>query len=641
MAGFIGGRGASAKADIAEAANLAANSPSTARSTVALAHAWFRPSWFRNDPAQPTRHRRPFGDWVLHAPQTLRALVRADEIWLVVLAAMVGVMAGLCVTLMSEITQLMHRVLFGLESHERLSGLADMEPVRILAVPALGGLAVGLLGLGMLRWWPRRAVDPIEANALYGGRMSLNDSLTVVLQTLLSNGVGASVGLEAGYTQIGSALASRLGRSFRVRRNDLRLLVGCGAAGAIAAAFNAPLTGAFYAFELVIGTYSLATLAPVIVSALVSVSIARALSADQYGFDLRLPTAIAPMDYLPILLLGIICALGGIAIMRGVTLTEEVFRRSRVPLWLRPAIGGLAVGLLALISPQVLSAGHEALRIALDSPYSLEHIGLLIVLKSCASAISLGSGFRGGLFFASLFLGALIGKLFAAVLAMVLVTQAIPPAVCALVAMSGLAVAIVGGPLTMAFLTLESTGSLPLTVAVVATSVISAITVRRTFGYSFATWRFHLRGEAIRSAVDIGWMRSLTVGRMMRREVRTVRSDMPLTSFRRDFPLGATARVVVVDETGRYAGIVQVAEAHASDSTAEKLSQTLHHERDVLLPQMTIKEAVSMFEQAEADALAVVENTETRRVIGLLTEAHALRRYSEELERRRRELSGE
>jgi CIC family chloride channel protein len=597
--------------------------------------------WRRDKIAATVRQRRPFGDWVVHAPQTLRALVRADEIWLVVLAAFVGVIAGICVTLMSETTQLMHRVLFGLNANERLSGLIDVVPARLLAVPTIGGLAVGLVGLAMLRWWPRRAVDPIEANALYGGRMSLNDSLTVVLQTVLSNGVGASVGLEAGYTQIGSALASRLGRSFRVRRNDLRLLVGCGAAGAIAAAFNAPLTGAFYAFELVIGTYSLVTLAPVIVSALVAVSITRILNTDHYGFDLRLPSEIAPVDYIPILLLGVLCALGGIAIMRGVTLTEEAFRRSRVPMWLRPAIGGLAVGVLALASPQVLSAGHEALRITLDAPYTLEHVAILIVLKSLASAISLGSGFRGGLFFASLFLGALLGKLFAAVLAMVTVTHAIPATVCALIGMSGLAVAIVGGPLTMAFLTLESTGSLPLTVAVVAASVISAITVRRTFGYSFATWRFHLRGEAIRSAVDVGWMRSLTVGRMMRREVRTVRSDMPLTSFRRDFPLGATARVVVVDEMGRYAGIVQVPEAHSTDITAEKLVAVLHNERDILLPQMTIKEAVSMFEQAEADALAVVENTDTRRVIGLLTEAHALRRYSEELERRRRELSGE
>ncbi len=98
-------------------------------------------------------------------------------------------------------------------------------------MPAVGGLVLGLPGWALARWWPRRTVDPIEANALYGGRMSLSDSLVVVAQTVWSNGVGASVGLEAGYTQIGSALASRLGPAFRVRRNDLRLLVGCGAAG--------------------------------------------------------------------------------------------------------------------------------------------------------------------------------------------------------------------------------------------------------------------------------------------------------------------------------------------------------------------------------------------------------------------------
>jgi len=299
------------------------------------------------------------------------------------------------------------------------------------------------------------------------------------------------------------------------------------------------------------------------------------------------------------------------------------------------------VAVLALISPQVLSSGHAALQVGLDAPYPLRTIALLIVLKAVASAVSLGSGFRGGLFFASLFLGALLGKLFAAALAWVTIVQAVPPVVCALVGMSALAVAIVGGPLTMAFLALETTGSLPLTVAVVAAAVISAITVRRTFGYSFATWRFHLRGEAIRSAVDIGWMRNLTVGRMMRREMRTVRADTTLAAFCRDVPLGATARVVVVDDANRYAGIVHVSEAHAADSKAVKLVDLLHYENEVLLPQMTIKDAVSMFEQAEADALVVVDGTESRRVIGLLTEQYALRRYSEELERRRRELSGE
>jgi CIC family chloride channel protein len=332
--------------------------------------------------------------------------------------------------------------------------------------------------------------------------------------------------------------------------------------------------------------------------------------------------------------------------MRGVTLTEEVFRRSRVPVWLRPAIGGLAVGMLALVTPQVMSAGHGALQVDLDAPFTLGALLSLILLKSIASAVSLGSGFRGGLFFASLFLGALVGKAFAAALAMATTAYAMPSVVAALVGMSALAVAIVGGPLTMAFLALETTGSLPLTVAVLAASVVSSITVRRTFGYSFATWRFHLRGEAIRSAVDIGWMRNLTVGRMMRREVRTVRSDTTLSSFRRDFPLGVTDRVVVVDDAGKYAGIVQVAEAHTQQKEAPgkgtgTVVDLLHNEIDLLTPQMTIKEAVALFEGAEADALAVVDSTENRKVIGLLTEQYALRRYSEELERRRRELSGE
>jgi CIC family chloride channel protein len=165
--------------------------------------------------------------------------------------------------------------------------------------------------------------------------------------------------------------------------------------------------------------------------------------------------------------------------------------------------------------------------------------------------------------------------------------------------------------------------------------------VRRTFGYSFATWRFHLRGENIRSAVDIGWIRSLTVGRMMRREIRSVPADMTLAMFRRDNPLGSTNRVIALDAADAYAGIVWLADAHAAPETMTRVSDILHHRDVMLLPDMTVKEAVETFEKAEADALAVVENTQNRKVLGLLTEQYALRRYAEELDRRRRDLSGE
>jgi CIC family chloride channel protein len=570
----------------------------------------------------------------------VRALVRADETSLVLLAAAVGVAAGLAVVAMNQTSQLAHQLLYGLAPGERLSAQLAINPVCAI-IPALGGALMGLSGLVLARWRPTQAVDPIEANALYGGRMSLRDSLIVVGQTLISNGFGASGGLEAGFTQIGGALASRAGRAFRLRRADMRVLVGAGAAAAIAAGFNAPLAGSFYAFELVIGTYTLATLAPVVAAAIAAVSVQRLLLGNEAGFDVPLLPATATAAFLPLIALGVLASLAGITLMRGVTLTEAAFRRSVVPPWLRPVIGGTVVGGLALVSPAVLASGHGALRAGLTADLPLATLLLLLGLKSAASAISIGSGFRGGLFFASLLMGALLGKAFAATMLLLDPTPWFPEVVYGLVGMSAFAVAVVGGPLTMAFLALESTGSLPLTVAVLAACLVSSLTVRRTFGYSFATWRFHLRGETIRSAVDIGWMRSLTVARMMRRDVPGVPAAMQLGTFRAEHKLGSTNRLIALDADGRYAGIVWLSDAHAAAPGATTVADVLHHAGSVLVQEMTVKQALDCFQAAEADALAVVDNATDRRVVGLLTEQYALRRYAEELERRRRDLSGE
>ncbi len=196
----------------------------------------------------------------------------------------------------------------------------------------------------------------------------------------------------------------------------MRVLVGCGAAGAIAAAFNAPLTGAFYAFELIIGTYSMVALAPVVVSAIVATFVARGFSGDSFLIEVGEIGTITPADYIPAIALGAICAGVGILIMQGVAFIEETARKSSLPPYLRPALGGILIGLMAMITPQVLSAGHGALHINLDSQAPVQVLIGLFLLKSVASAVSIGSGFRGGLFFASLFMGALLGKIFAMLL---------------------------------------------------------------------------------------------------------------------------------------------------------------------------------------------------------------------------------
>lgn len=195
----------------------------------------------------------------------------------------------------------------------------------------------------------------------------------------------------------------------------------------------------------------------------------------------------------------------------------------------------------------------------------------------------------------------------------------------------------------MTFLALELTGEFPIAVLVLVACITSSLMVRQTFGYSFTTWRFHLRGETIRSAHDVGWIRNLTVGRLMRSDVRTAPAGTSPDAFRETFPLGSTQRVVIEDEDGRYVAIVQVAEVHADKGAPEPkkaLSDFFHQQSDVLLPGMNARQAAALFESSRSEALAVVNDRIERRVIGLLSEAHTLRRYSEELDKRRKEATG-
>lgn len=576
-----------------------------------------------------------------------RAFIRRSEVALIGLAVIVGALAAIMVALTTTAVDLLHRVLFDLEPGQRLSAATSLKTPLMAAVPVAGGLILGTSGTLIKRWRPRRPVDPIEANALRGGRMSLIDSVLVALQTVVSSGFGASVGLEAGFTQIGSGLASSLGAVFGMRRADMRILVGCGAAGAIAAAFGAPLTGAFYAFELIIGSYTLISLAPVIAAAITGVLAARRLgvSAIYIGYFIS-PTAVVPGDLVVFLALAAVCAIVGIGIMRGVTLVEAMFGRSGVPGILQPVMGGMVVGGIALITPHVLSSGHGALaQVFREIGTDVGALCLVVVLKSVASAVSIGSGFRGGLFFASLFLGGMIGKIFAGAVPLLAPALAPNPAACVVVGMAALAVAIVGGPLTMSFLALESTGDLALGAAILTVSTLVSVIVRRTFGYSFATWRLHLRGESIRGAQDIGWIRNLTVGRMMTTGIESISADTTLPAFRERFPLGSAQWVAAVDATGRYQGLVSVTDVHLATAQAQgempTVKSLLRQVDDVLLPTMNIQEAAQMFERSEAEVLVVLDNRERRRVLGMLSEAHVLRRYTEELEKARRDLFGE
>ncbi|HTR84646.1 MAG TPA: chloride channel protein, partial [Reyranella sp.] len=508
-----------------------------------------------------------------------------------------------------------------------------------------GGILIGVAALIVSRFRSSDIVDPIEANALHGGRMSLTDSLRLLAATYVSNVSGASVGMEAGYSQLGSGVLAKVGQYFRLRRDDQRIFVGAGAAAAIAAAFNAPLAGAFYGYELILGNYAVRALAPVAAASLSATLTTRALIDPEPLFFVDQFVRFNQWIYLLFAVLGIVAAGFSILSMQAVTWVERGLRRLPLPQWLRPAIGGLTVTAIALYVPQVLGSGHGAIQLAFDNHMALWTLLLLLIAKLLASALSLGAGFRGGLFSSSLYLGCLLGGAFNDVMTIVLPQLEHQHSVMMMVGMGSVAAAVIGSPLTMVFLVLEGTGNFAVTVGVLVGVVFASTIVRLTFGYSFSTWRFHQRGIGIRGAHDVGWLADLIVGRLMRADPKVVPETMPLADLRAKYPAGSAKRVFVVTEEGAFVGALDMAAVHDSkeDQVLDgKVARDFAHGGDLfLLPYENVRTALSRFEDKEVEALVVLDSPTDRSVVGYLTEHYALRRYNLELERRRSAELGE
>jgi len=575
----------------------------------------------------------------------LRKTLRDDVFVLVLAGACVGALSGATAGLMLYLSHAMQNVLFALEPSQRLSTIAELPAERILAVLTGGGLLVG-----MTYWYRHRrgrnqpVVDPIEANALLGGRMSLKDSAYVTLQSLLSSGFGLSLGIEGGFTQAAGAIGSKFGRLLHRRRHDVRMLVGAGAAGGIAGAFGAPFAGAAYGFELIVGAYTVANLAPVVIAAVVGSITAHALFGHAYRLPINTFELTTEAHALPAIALGVVCGLLSVGLMRGVTATEQLFHKSGVRTVLRPCAGGFLVGLIAIAVPHVLGSGHDAMAMMMHTGWPLATLIVVLIAKLVASAVSLGSGFRGGLFSTSLLLGTLTGTIAGQFGALGGYLASSDANMMSLVGMASFGAAVVGAPMTMSLLAIEITGDFSVVGPVLLGVIAATLTVRQVFGYSFATWRFHLRGEAILSGEDIGWVRQTTARNLMRRDIAVVSATMPLSDFCARFPVGATKYVAAIDAEGAFAGLADVASIHAEAATpearAETLAQVVSHQNAWIDAQTRFDRLMPLFESRETELLVVVDDATTKRVIGLITEAFALRRYRQELEARQHEMFG-
>ncbi|HYM32985.1 MAG TPA: chloride channel protein [Candidatus Cybelea sp.] len=583
--------------------------------------------------------------WIESRWRLVRRVARKDELTLIVLALLVGVLAGVGVIVLRLMVDGVQRGAFGvfLERHPARAG--DLAWWRPLAVLCIGGLLYGLGVSALRRWHPREAVDPIEANALHGGNISFRDSVLIALMTVASVGVGASVGLEAAVTQIGSGLSSSIGRNLGLGRSQMRTLVGCGAAAAIAAAFNAPLAGTFYALELVIGGYAITALAPVVVAAISGTLVSRGVFGVSPIFEAVDQPSLTSFDYMLFALEGLCAALLGVLVMRGVTWSEALFRRLLVPRWLRPVIGGLLLAVVSLAYPHVLGSGHRGIELAVNQRFDLIMLLGLVAAKGFASAVSVGCGFRGGLFSAALFLGSVFGGAYGLLIARFAPELGIDYVAYTLVGMGGVAAAIIGAPITMIMLVFETTVDYPVAIGAAIAVIVASVATKRWFGYSFSTWRFHQRGVDLTGAYDVSRLESLTVRDVLNRNILRVPATLDIDTICSLFLLRSEQVMFVENADGSYAGTIDAAEANAALLEQRVPRPTA---RDLVRGQtffVTIDDglntALDVFDEAGTDVIAVVQGAQERKVVGSIDESSVLRRYFREAEELRREELGD
>jgi len=568
----------------------------------------------------------------------MQGRLRSNEPTQILVCAATGAAIGAMVAGLHKLVDLAHELAFNIQGGHTLSTGIGIDTQRIWMVPVAGGLLLGLSAVVMRYFRAREIVDPIEANALHGGRMSVKDSSRLVFDTVLSNASGVAVGMEAGYSQLGAAVLSKVGQYFKLRRSDQRIFVAAGAAAAIAAAFNAPVAGAFYGYELILGSYAVPALAPVAAAALAGTLMDRALVHPESLFVVQQIFEFHQWVYLLFALLGVFAAGFSILTMQAVTWVERGLRKLPLPQWLRPAVGGVFVTALALVVPQVLGSGHGAIQLVFDRDPALMTLSILLVAKLVASALSLGAGYRGGMFSSSLFLGCLFGATFADVASFIAPSLATHHAALMMVGMGSVAAAIIGAPLTMVFLVLEGTGNFPMTIGVMIGVIVSSTIVRLLFGYSFSTWRFHQRGIGIRGAHDIGWLADLTVGRLMRADPKLVQEGMSVREVRAKYPPGTAKRVFVVGEGGVFLGQLdlEIHDARHDEALDTRFARDFTINDDLyLLAYENVRTALTRFEEKEVEALPVLDSTVDKTIVGYMTEHYALRRYNQELERRR------
>lgn len=572
-----------------------------------------------------------------HVRVRLRRLSGNDQLKLTVLAAAVGAAAAYGAILFRALADLTALLLFGAGEEAMAEAARSLPAWQVVLVPCLGGLVIGLACQYLLpKPLPQGVGEVMEAAALHNGRMKLPVGLAAAGLSAFSIGVGGSVGREGPIVHLGATLAAQLARWLRFGPSYSRTILGCGVAAAIAAAFNAPIAGVFFALEVVIGHYGLGAFAPVVIASLVGTIVTRVHIGDLPAFAVDQHVVASLWEVPAFLLLGVVAAGAAILLMGGIALVQRVHELARLPRWLQPAVGGAGVGLIALAFPEVLGVGYQATATALGAMADQgAMLALLVVAKAAATALCLGSRFGGGIFSPSLTVGALVGGVFGGIATSVFPDLASSLAVYVLLGMGAVAASTLGAPISTVIIIFEMTTNYGVTFALMGSVVVASLVTNALWGQSYFHWQLAERGLSLDDSREQGILRQRRVADVLRRDIITVPTTTDLDELKRRFRL-SHAPIFVVDEEGRLKGTISIDDlvdaAFAGDApdgiTAAELARS---SPVVLRASDDLATAFGRCRAREEEHVPVVEDGESQRILGEVRFSDLLRAYNQAL----------
>jgi CIC family chloride channel protein len=541
------------------------------------------------------------------------------------LALLVGLAAGGGAVIFRHLISAFDWVFFNRLS-DALSPLGDQ---RVILLPVLGGLLVGPIIYFLAREAKGHGVPEVMlAVETEGGRIRPRVAVVKSIASAICIGSGGSVGREGPIVQIGSAVGSTLGQLLRLSEENIRLLVASGAAGGISATFNAPIAGVFFALEVILRRFNLRNFSVVVLSSVVADALGHAFLGDDPAFAIPPHALESNLEFPLYALLGLFAALAGLAFITVLYKTEDIFDTLRLPEWVKPAIGGIGVGLLGLWFVDLFGVGYgsgpsaNAMPSALTGDRGLDVLIALAGLKILATSLTIGSGGSGGVFAPSLFIGAMLGAAYGDVAHNLFPDVTASSGAYALVGMAAVFAAAARAPITSILILFEMTRDysimLPLMMAVAVSTVVAQL-IRRDTIY---TLKLRRRGVEIEERREAPLLQTITVGQAMARNFDVVSADTGVVDLLEGIPADGQPRAFpVLDHDRKLVGILTPSDIERvldKDLSALTVQDIAAKSPVTIFPDQTLEEAVRRLGSQGLRQLPVVSRHDPSVLLGLL-----------------------